>query len=157
MLMRWNGAGLATLVMLGFAGTGASEPQTTDFSWISGHWCGTSNDVRIEEYWLPPHGGVVLGVARTLKGDETVEFEYTRIVLMQDKVPAFIAQPEGGAPTSFVRTAGGANWARFENPEHDYPKRVEYRREGDKLHGEISGPGEDGQEQTIPFDYVRCP
>jgi len=132
-----------------------AEPEATDFSWISGHWCGTSNDVQIEEYWMPPHGGVVLGLARTLKGEETVEFEYTRIV-MEGGAPAFIAQSEGGAPTSFTRTAGGANWARFENSEHDYPTRVEYRREGDKLHGEIGGPGEDGKELTIPFDYVRC-
>ena len=25
-------------------------------------------------------------------------------------------------------TASGADWARFENPQHDFPKRVEYRR-----------------------------
>ena len=58
---------------------------------------------------------------------------------------------EGSAAARPRVSARRRQGARF------HPKRVEYRREGDKLHGEISGPGEDGQEQTIPFDYVRCP
>jgi hypothetical protein len=104
---------------------------------------------------MPPHGGVILGLARTLAGERTASYEYTRIVV-EDGVPVYIAQPQGGAPVAFRRTAGGADWARFENAEHDFPTRVEYRRTGDALHAEIGGPGADGQEIVIPFDYVRC-
>jgi hypothetical protein len=34
---------------------------------------------------------------------------------------------------------------------------VEYRRQGEALHAEIAGAGEDGKEMVISFDYVRCP
>ena len=50
-------------------------------------------------------------------------------------------------------TASGDDWARFENPAHDFPKRVEYRRTPDGLHAEIAGPGKGGKELVIPFDY----
>jgi hypothetical protein len=132
----------------------ADEP--IDFGWISGHWCAASGDERIEEHWLSPAGGVLLGVARTVKGEEVSSFEYLRIVF-EDSVPTYVAQPNGSPPTTFRRTTGGRDWARFENPTHDFPTRVEYRRQGEALHAEIAGAGEDGKEMVISFDYVRCP
>ena len=67
-----------------------------------------------------------------------------------------MAQPNGDPPVPFRLTASGTDWARFENPGHDYPKRVEYRRTGQGLHAEIGGPAADGREKTKPFDYVAC-
>jgi hypothetical protein len=98
---------------------------------------------------------VLLGVARAVKGGELSSFEYLRIVI-EGGVPAYVAQPNGNAPTTFSRTAGGPDWVRFENPAHDFPTRVEYRRSGEALHAEIAGPGEDGKEVVIPFHYTRC-
>jgi hypothetical protein len=131
----------------------ADEP--IDLGWMSGRWCVTNGEERIEEYWLPPAGGVLLGVARAVKGGELSSFEYLRIVI-EGGVPAYVAQPNGNAPTTFSRTAGGPDWVRFENPAHDFPTRVEYRRSGEALHAEIAGPGEDGKEVVIPFHYTRC-
>jgi hypothetical protein len=123
--------------------------------WIDGHWCSDGNGERIEEIWLPSHGGVMLGMSRTLAGERTSSFEYMRIVLGEHG-PAYIAQPGGRPPVSFLRSDGGTNWVRFENPEHDFPQRIEYRREGNTLHAKIAGPGEDGKEFEIPFEYVPC-
>lgn len=50
----------------------------------------------------------------------------------------------------------GENWVVFENPQHDFPKRIEYRRDGTALKASISGPGDDGKILRIPFDYRRC-
>ncbi len=38
----------------------------------------------------------------------------------------YIAQPGGNAPTEFVLTELTATRAVFENPRHDYPKRIVY-------------------------------
>jgi hypothetical protein len=131
----------------------AEEP--IDLGWISGKWCVTNGEERIEEYWLSPAGGVLLGVARAVKGGELSSFEYLRIVI-EGGVPAYVAQPNGNAQTTFTRTAGGPDWVRFENPAHDFPTRVEYRRNGEALHAEIAGPSEDGKEMVISFRYTRC-
>lgn len=129
--------------------------QTDPLDWIQGDWCGGTDAERIEEHWLPSHGGLHLGIGRTLKGSRTSNFEFLRIDLV-DGIATYIAQPDGAPPTAFKRTAGGQNWVRFENPQHDFPRRVEYRRTGNALHAEIAGPGEHGKEIVIPFAYTAC-
>jgi hypothetical protein len=145
----------ALLTLLVPCALAADAPALADFSWIGGHWCGSSDDRRVEEYWMSADGTVLLGLGRSLKGAQTASYDYMRIVI-ENGVPVFIAQPDGRPPTAFKRTDGGSDWARFENPAHDFPTRVEYRRRGEALHAEIAGPGEDGREMVIPFDYARC-
>ena len=125
------------------------------FDWLAGSWCGGDGDRRIEEVWLPEAGGVMLGMARTLSGDTMASFEFMRIAPV-DGGTGFIAQPGGSPPTTFLATEVGENSARFENAAHDFPNLIEYRREGDRLHAEISGPGPDGETMRIPFEYQRC-
>jgi hypothetical protein len=133
----------------------AGAAQTDGFDWIQGDWCGGVENERIEEHWLSSHGGLRLGLGRTLKGARTSSFEFLRIDVV-DGVASYIAQPQGAPPTTFKRTAGGKDWVRFENPQHDFPKRVEYRRNGNALYAEIAGPGEDGKELVIPSAYTAC-
>jgi hypothetical protein len=146
---------LASLASILLSGSGAAVHPAAPPDWIAGHWCTVSGGQVIEELWLPPHGGVAIGVGRTRTGEATTAFEYLRI-LEVDGVLSYVAQPGGNPPTVFRQVAGGDHWIRFENPAHDFPTRVEYRREGDALHAEIAGPGEDGEEQVVPFDYRRC-
>jgi hypothetical protein len=115
-----------------------------ELEWISGYWCSAGKRERVEEYWLPARGGMLLGMSRT-----DTRFEFMRIVLQPEIT--FIAQPQGGTAVSFARTAGGADWIRFENPAHDFPKVIEYRREGEWLRAEVSAAG-----KVIPFEYQRC-
>ena len=142
--------------ILGLPGVFASEGSNVEqLNWISGHWCSDSDNGRIEEIWLPVHGQVMVGMSRALAGERTSSFEYMRIVLGEHG-PAYIAQPGGRPPVSFLRSDGGKNWVRFANPEHDFPQRIEYRREDDTLRAKIAGPGKDGKEFEIPFLYVPC-
>lgn len=142
---------VAPFLLLGVAGA-APAPS---LDWIGGHWCAELGEQIVDELWLPPHGGIAVGLSRTRTKDRTTAFEYLRIVEI-DGIPRYIAQPGGRPPTTFTWTAGGDNWMRFENPEHDFPQRIEYRREGDALRAETAGPGENGKEMTIAFDYRRC-
>lgn len=142
----------APFLLIGLA---YAAPPHSSLDWIAGHWCADLGDESVEELWLPSHGGVAIGMGRTITRDRTSAFEYFRIVEL-DGIPSYIAQPGGRPPTTFKRTAGGEGWVRFENRDHDFPQRVEYRREGDALHAEIAGPGENGTEVLIPFDYRRC-
>jgi hypothetical protein len=51
----------------------------------------------------------------------------------------YIAQPGGRPPTEFALTSGGSGLAVFENPAHDFPKRLSYRRTGRTLLVEVEG------------------
>ncbi len=124
-------------------------------AWLAGDWCNRSQGSQAEERWLAPAGELMLGLGRTVARGRKTEFEFLRIEL-QDGIPTYIAQPQGRPGVAFTRTDGGADWIRFENPAHDFPQRIEYRRDGERLHAEISGPGADGQTQTITFAFSHC-
>lgn len=149
------GLTIAAFLCPGIPASAAAPPVTPSFNWLNGHWCSQTNDELIEEYWLPAAGGLSLGVSRTVKAGKASAFEFMRIENDQGVV-AYIAQPQGRPPTIFRLTASGADWARFENPQHDFPKRVEYRRTSAGLRAEIAGPGDAGKETVIAFNYRRC-
>ena len=112
-----------------------------DLAWLAGAWVGTrSSGSSIEERWSPPLGGAMLAVSRTVNPSGTmVAFEYLRIV-ERDGGLVYVAQPGGAKPTEFVLTELGEKRAVFENPRHDYPKRIVY---------ELSAEG--GLSATIGF------
>jgi hypothetical protein len=160
--MRTHNLLISGILACGAVATGADNvskaagPADIDkLGWLAGHWCQDRDGKRIEEQWLPPSGGLLIGMGRTVAGGKARSFEFMRIEI-RDGVVIFVAQPEGVPPTPFRLTAAGADWARFENPAHDFPKRVEYRRTPAGLHAEISGPGKDGGEKVIPFEYGAC-
>jgi hypothetical protein len=99
----------------------------------------------------------MLGYSYTVGEGETQGWEQTRIEMI-DGWPHFIAMPNGAAPVRFrLREVATpvAHYALFENPEHDYPQTVEYRRIGDRLVATIARS--DGSD-AFSFHYrrIRC-
>ncbi|KRA17656.1 DUF6265 family protein [Lysobacter sp. Root604] len=141
-------------LLLAVSPTPASE-AAADLGWMAGHWCSEADGERIDETWLPAVGGRLYGVSRTARGERVGSFEFLRIEPV-DGVSTYLAQPGGGKATAFRRSEGGPNRVRFENLAHDFPQRIEYRREGERLHAEIAGPGREGKELRIAFEYRRC-
>jgi ketosteroid isomerase-like protein len=129
--------------------------STESLHWLAGHWCTDQGEASVEEIWLPPRGGVLIGMGRTSTANQIKGFEFLRIANVKG-VQNFIAQPGGGPPTHFARTAGGEDWVRFENPEHDFPQRIEYRRNGDQLNAEVAGPGQNGEEAAFRLNLHIC-
>ncbi len=146
---------LAAVALLTGA-SGGENSRTASLAFFDGHWCAESNGERIHEYWTSEHGGMRLGLSRTMRQDRTTAFEFLRIVT-EEGVPTYVAQPGGGAPVRFTRSAAGPGWIAFENRAHDFPQRIEYRRVGEtRMRATISGPGEGGRELVITFDYASC-
>lgn len=97
-----------------------------DLTWLAGAWVGTrSSGSSIEERWSPPLGGAMLGTSRTVARGRMAAFEYLRIV-ERDGGLTYVAQPGGASPTEFVATELTATRVVFDNPRHDYPKRIVY-------------------------------
>jgi hypothetical protein len=146
----------ATVLLFTPACAGSGDGASSDsLHWLGGHWCSGTSTNLVEEYWLPANGELMLGLSRTVKNGQVIAFEFLRIATVNGVV-TFLAQPEGRPPTAFKQTASGENWIRFENPQHDFPTSIQYRREGDVLKAEIAGPGKDGKEKVIPFPYQKC-
>jgi hypothetical protein len=145
---------LLCLVLISTEGRAETTAAVELPEWLAGHWCG-QEEGGAEEYWLAPAGGLMLAVNRTVQPGRRTAFEFLRIEMI-DQVPTYIAMPQGKPGTAFARTAGGADWMRFENPSHDFPQLIEYRRNGNRLRAEIAGPGEGGKEMRMAFEFARC-
>jgi len=143
---------LLACAMIGMGQAMAADPP---LDWLAGKWCGGEDGRVIEEVWLPEAGGALLGMSRTVRDGRTETFEFMRIVVDGDRA-AFHVQPNGVPATVFPMAARDAGSIRFENPAHDFPNRIEYRRNGDRLEAAIAGPGRDGKTMTIPYAYRRC-
>ena len=68
------------------------------------------------------------------------------------------APPAGQAEASFPLVRLGAAEADFENPAHDFPQRVIYRRDGELLRARIEGTRAGRVEGAdFPMERVACP
>lgn len=121
-----------------------AETKIADLSWLSGHWAATIKGVEMEELWMAPKGGVILGLHRDLSPKRT-SFEFLRIAETKDGI-FYLAQPGGKPPTPFKLSESSANRVVFANPEHDFPKRILYWLKDGKLCARVEGDGGEGEE-----------
>src|SRR5262249_40654559 len=146
---------MMTIVLAVLAAT--SQPPTAsvkDVAWIAGCWDLTRNGRHIAEHWMAPEGGTMMGVSRTGAGGKTAEWEFL-IVREGANGPEYGAKPSDQAEATFTSTRVSANDVVFENPAHDFPKRIIYKRDGDALTASIEGPM-NGQTRRIDFPYAKA-
>ena len=124
----------SALPLLSAVSPGPTPPSHDGFhvealAWMAGAWKEAKGNGSSEEHWIAPAGGLMLGVNRQVAGGKAVFFEFLRIEQRGEEV-FYVAQPKGRAGTDFQQVEGKENEATFENPEHDFPRRILYRREG---------------------------
>lgn len=133
----------------------ADEAQLALLSWLPGCWSTEQAEPGSGEQWLPLAGASLLGVSRTVRGGQTVGFEFMRIASGADGRVAFFAQPSGKPPASFALLRITEREVVFENLEHDFPQRVIYRFEPPThLHASIEGQRA-GSLRRIAYPMVR--
>jgi hypothetical protein len=109
-----------------------------DLSWLAGRWEGASGGGTFEEHWTTSVGGVMIGMGRLVKGDKTIFTEFLKIVETKDGAE-YRAIIDGQPETSFKLKSRSADEILFENPEHDFPQRIGYRKEKDGILAWIEG------------------
>jgi len=141
---------------IGPPATRAGQNDISQLSWIAGDWqSAPGGRAQVEEHWTQPAGGSMLGMSRTVAGTRTAEFEFLRIEQREDGI-YYVAQPKGRCPaTDFKLTRVGAQEAVFENPQHDFPKRIIYRKTAeDSLTASIDA-GEGSKAMTFQFRRMK--
>jgi hypothetical protein len=133
----------------------AQAPAGIDrVSWLQGCWEMKSGQTIIEEHWMAPRGGTMIGSGRTVRDNRLVEYELV-ILREQDGQLAYEAHPSGQSPAVFMSNEITGSTVVFENSTHDFPQRVGYRRDGrDALLAWVEGTV-NGQSRRIEFPYRR--
>lgn len=123
-----------------------------DISWLAGDWEGLAGPSSLEERWSPAAGGAMLAISRTTRAGTMSAFEFLCIAERAGSL-VYTARPNADAPTDFTLTHLDADSATFENPAHDFPKRIRYvRRPDGSLAATISGA--EGQ-RPVTFVFTR--
>ena len=136
----------------------SETPKVEDLKWLAGCWEMRSSERVTEEQWMTPRGGIMIGMSRTVRGESLVEFEQVRIETRGADL-YYVASPARQATAEFKATATSAERVTFENPAHDFPTKVAYRKQGaDSLIASIEGQ-RGGRTRTIEYPYrrVSCP
>ncbi|MGH9369420.1 MAG: DUF6265 family protein [Thermoanaerobaculia bacterium] len=135
---------------------GAAPPADplAGLAWLAGDWFGTADGIEMEERWTEPRGGLMLGVHRDVKGAKAVSFEFLRIESTPQGI-AYLSSPGGRPATPFRLVESKGRRVVFENPSHDFPKRILYwLGEDGSLHARIEGdPGD--KEQAMEWTWRK--
>lgn len=123
----------------------AAAAGVDDLAWMQGGWQNEADGRWSEEFWTAPRGGMLLGLNRSGRGDDARAFEFMRIEAGDDGVPVFWGSPGGAPAVAFPMVRAGENEVVFENPQHDFPTFIRYRRDGDTLQATVSGAGGEGE------------
>ena len=134
----------------------ATAPTIADLAWIAGNWqTPPGKRAQVDEHWSGPAGGSLIGMSRTVMGGKTVEFEYLRIEQRADAI-YYVAHPKARCPgTDFKLTRLTGQEAVFENPAHDFPKRVIYRKNSDGSLVASIDAGEGTKSQSFSYLPVK--
>ncbi len=154
----WSLAGVALIWPLAAMSARAQDPgggmadALAGVAWLTGCWSMSAPGVTIEEYWMPPRGGAMLGMSRTVQDGETTAYELVLIREAEGRL-LFEAHPSGQAHAVFESTRLNGETATFENPKHDFPRRIVYSRlSADSISAVIDDAKGGG---SIEFRYAR--
>lgn len=114
-----------------------------ELSWLAGCWESAGGEPRVDEQWMTPRGGLMLGMGRTVKGGVATQFEQMRIREQEGSL-VFTSKPSGQEEASFAAIEVTSSRVVFENKTHDFPRRIIYRRNDDgtlaaRIEGEKAG------------------
>jgi len=105
--------------------------------WMAGSWSSEQDGVRMEEHWTRGDDDLMLGMHQDVSKGRT-SFEFLRIERRDGKL-VYLAMPHAKPETPFPLKSATADRVVFENPEHDFPQRIIYWRDGARLCARTEG------------------
>ena len=134
----------------------APPQDVAQLAWFAGCWQIIRGEQVIEEQWMAPSGGVMLSMSRTVREGRTTAMEFVTLRMVDGKI-VYEANPSGQAPVAFTASFVSAGRVVFENPTHDYPRRISYERKGADAISAFIDDGTGSRRIEYPFQRVACP
>ena len=140
------------------AATPVAAATLAGLEFMAGCWRSGEGASYFEEIYTRPTENLMLGLSVSVREGRAVGHELTRVAVDGGRV-VMTPYPEGErSPHGFVLTALREDEAVFEAPDHDYPKRVLYRRNADgSRSARIDGGPEDPEGREWRFVATACP
>lgn len=144
---------------------GKSIPDFEKLIWLKGTWVARpssrdgnrDSDMVSVEIWKRIDAHTLEGHSYTIKEGDTVFTEKLKLEQNEKGIFYVATVPHNPGPVYFKLVRVDENEAVFENPEHDFPNRIIYRRERgevETLHARIEGVRK-GKESAVDFWFTR--
>ncbi|TND09272.1 MAG: hypothetical protein FD123_1359, partial [Bacteroidetes bacterium] len=123
-------------------GTVPDYSKLKELNWLIGKWENNSSEGYAAETWEQQNDSTLEGASYFVAGGDTVSSE--KLSLVQTAGDLFyipvVKDQNNGQPVKFKMTSQSGNQLVFENPSHDFPKKITYNRiTNDSIVAEISG------------------
>jgi hypothetical protein len=136
--------------------TAVATASLDRLGWLAGQWRSERSGRVVDEQWMAPAGGLMLGMSRTVAKGRVLEYEFLQIREGPGGELFFVAQPARQKEAAFKLVAQTDTEATFENKEHDFPQVIVYSLRNDgSLLAYIEGPKADGTTRRIEYSYRR--
>lgn len=119
--------------------------------WIADSWVSASGETTSYEEWKVINDDLFEGGSKTIKKGKVIFSESLKIEKTADGIYYVADVAHNPAPVKFKLTNVTDTSAVFENPDHDFPKKITYLLEEGNLHAFIEGPGKDGNTKKVDF------
>jgi hypothetical protein len=141
------------IVLFIFSCSESEKQNIRDLDWIIGQWTSTSGDDSMTEHWQK-NDNLLIGEAWFISSSDTIATEQLKIVERDNNI-FYIASPSDQETTEFKLTEFNADEALFENPDHDFPRKIFYKRISvDSLYARVEGIIH-GQQQVMDFYWKK--
>ena len=117
----------------------AAAAELASLDWLLGSWqrTGLPADRSGVEQWRR-QGDAFEGEGRSYR-DGALRFQERLRIVAEGAQLYYVADVAGNpAPVRFRLVAQGGQSAVFENPQHDFPQRIAYQRNGEQLTATVS-------------------
>ncbi len=129
-MVRRSGSMAVVLVAVGVVAPPSAVPQDVeDAAWLAGCWAAENGESRSDEVWMAPAGGLMVGMSRSVRGGRATGYESV-VLGVRDGRLTYSAHPSGQQPADFPVARLTDRELRVENPDHDFPRRIDYLRHG---------------------------
>lgn len=120
-----------------------AEQKFKKLEWLTGKWVRTNCKPGQSGYetWEKVSDRKLVGKGVTMQGKK-VNFVEDLQFIIKDNALFYVVKVSGATkPTHFKLTALTDDSFSCENPEHDFPKKISYKKDGNKIKAVISGDG----------------
>ena len=144
---------VVSLMLGGLVQSCQKSDQMAAFSSFEGEWIkpySLGEDDVAKEVWSFTENGQWTGLGVTIEGSDTLFLEYLHISQQNGEV-FYIADVDHNPQPIKFKWDGRTNPWKFDNPEHDFPKYIQYRIKEDTMSVEIG----DGT-KSMNFTFVKA-
>lgn len=131
----------------------SNKQKFKKLEWLVGKWTRTNAKEGESGYevWGKVSDLKLTGKGVTMKGKKTSFIENLEFMVKGNDIFYKVLVTGEKDPVYFKLTELSNDSFTCENPEHDFPKKISYKRNGNQVKAVISGDG-----QHVDYDFIRA-